>query len=944
MYKNVFSWFSLILFFLSYNSFSQIGSISGIVKDAQTKEELIGVSIYLAGPNKGAATDVEGKFTLPTIPEGTYTLTLSYVGYSTLKVEKVRVEADKNLFLNLEMATDAGQTLSEVVITARKVQTTSQAILTEMKTVKQVVSGISQEQIKMSQDRDAAQVMSRIPGLTVVDNRFVMVRGIPERYNQVMLNVALAPSTEVDKRTFSFDLIPSGVLERMMIYKSGSPDNPGDFAGGLVKVYTNSALDENHTKFSIGTGIRANTTFQPFLYNRKSSTDFLGFDGGERRLPSGFPKENLRSLPNSSPLLVEAPKLLNNDLSYKTTTATPDMSFGADIARSWYVGNKKLSMISTINYSQSQQSYARNFNRYEIQDPSNYGKPAPYRLQFVDDRYEKENRIGILSNWALRLNSTNKIEFKNLFNQIGENITVLRNGRDFVQQSDRNRQNYMYGYRQRTIYSGQLEGTHDFKEKSTKVVWVLGSNYLNETQPDLRRFRTVQAAVDSEQYEIIPAPSSNLFDTGRYFGKLSEISLNNNVSVERELGGSKENPIQLRAGYLVDFRSRKFDSRYFSYTLGSNTNPTEQYRLLNLPLNQVFANENFRQDGFVAAEGTNLLDSYNGTNFLSAAYIGVTIPVNKFTFVGGVRGEYNVLKLNTFDAGNNPVNVDNKLFSPLGFLNVDYDISETQKLRFGYGRTVNRPEFREVAPFLFYDYEMDANRNGNPNLKTATINNLDLRYELYPRVGETISFGAFYKNFKNPIETVVILQSESQAFTLTNAERAYNYGIEIEVRKSLKGLTSSRLVDNMSVNLNGSLIASQVDYGKTVNSAVQDTKRALQGQSPYIANAVLNYHDEKSGWNIGAAYNVIGTRIFAIGNVDFPTIYELPRNAIDLTVSKTIGKALAVKVGIQDLLNAPYRFFQDTNRDRKINEPNDDMIIRYQRGTLFTTTLTYTIK
>lgn len=931
--------------FTALSAQAQTGSVTGTITDSQTQETLIGVTVRVEEINRGTATDVDGKFSFSALPAGTYTLTITYVGFNPLKVQAVKVEADKTIDLVLEMAPSTGQTLVEVVVSARRVQNTAQAIISEIKTVKQVVSGISQEQIKMSQDRDAAQVMSRIPGLTIVDNRFVMVRGIPERYNQVMHNNAIAPSTEVDKRTFSFDLIPSGVLERMMIYKSGSPENPGDFAGGLVKVYTNSALDESFTRFSIGSNYRQNTTFQPYLYNRTSSTDFLGFDGGERKLPAGFPTENLRNLPNSSPLLVESPKLLNNDLSYKSATAIPDVNFGMDLGRSWFVGDsKKLSMLSSVNYSQSYLYYEREFNRYEIQDPSDYGTPAPRRLQFTDDRYEKENRVGILTNWALRFSPSHRIEFKNLFNQIGENITVIRNGRDFVQHGTYDRRNYMYGYRQRTIYSGQLEGNHNLKDSETKLTWVVGSNFLRESQPDLRRFRTIQVNRDSDQYEIIPAPSSNLFDTGRYFGKLSEIGLNNSVSVEHPLPGKEENPITLRAGYLVDYRSREFDSRYFSYKVGSDINPVEQKRLLTLPLDKVFADENFRQDGFVAAEGTNLLDSYSGTNFLSAAFVGATVPVGDFTFVGGFRGEYNILKLNTYDAGNNPVNVNNRLFSPLGFLNADYSISEEQKLRFAYGRTVNRPEFREIAPFLFYDYEMDANRNGNPDLKTATVNNLDLRYELYPRAGETISFGLFYKNFRNPIETVVILQSESQAFTLTNADCAYNYGIEIEVRKSLKGLTSSRFIDNMSVNLNGSWITSQVDYGSSVSGAVQETKRPLQGQSPYIANAVINYQDEASGWNIGAAYNILGTRIFAIGNIDFPTVYELPRNAIDLTVSKTFGKSFSIKAGIQDLLNAPYRFYQDTNRDRKIDEKFDDLIIGYKRGTLFTTVLTYTIK
>ncbi|MCL8000999.1 hypothetical protein M8994_22670, partial [Brucella sp. 21LCYQ03] len=174
---------------------------------------------------------------------------------------------------------------------------------------------------------------------TIVNNRFVNVRGIPERYNQVMLNNAIAPSTEVDRRTFSFDLIPSNVLERMMIYKSGSADNPGDFAGGLIKVYTNSASGENFTTFNVGSNLRANTTFQPYRFNRTSSTDFLGFDGGERALPGAVPTENMRGLPVNDPLRTDVPKSFNNDLSYQSRTALPDFNFGVGLGRTWDLRN-----------------------------------------------------------------------------------------------------------------------------------------------------------------------------------------------------------------------------------------------------------------------------------------------------------------------------------------------------------------------------------------------------------------------------------------------------------------------------------------------------------------------------------------------------------------------------------------------------------------------------
>lgn len=922
---------------------AQTGIIRGTVNDATTTVPIAGVSVKIQGTNQGIATNESGAFEISKIEPGTYALHVSYLGYQELLVEGVKIEADKGLTLSLELH-PGGEELAEVVVSVARLQNTNSAMISEVKSAFQVVSGISQQQIKLSQDRDAAQVMSRIPGLTIVENRFVMVRGIPERYNQVMLNNAIAPSTEVDKRTFSFDLIPSSVLERMMIYKSGAAENPGDFSGGLIKVYTNSAANERFTTFSLGSNIRANTTFNPYAFSRTSPTDFLGFDGGERALPNGFPTENIRPLPNSSPIRVEAPKLLNNNLSYESGTAIPDINFGIGLGRSWQVGAKRLSMLTLLNYSQSYQSYQRNFNRYLAQAPADYGTPAPLRFEFFDNRYEKENRVGVMSNWAYIMSPFHKIEFKNLYNQIGENLSILRSGEDFVQQQGQNRQNYMYQYRSRSIYSGQLEGTHRFQAGVSSLNWLIGANFLRENQPDLRRFRTTQLNAGSADYQIELPSSSNLFDTGRYFGELQEVGFSNGVNFERQLGGVATAPILLKAGYLADYRQRDFSARYFSYRAGPNLAIDELNRLVILPLDQVFANGNFGTDGFIMEEGTNRLDSYDASNLLTAGYVGAVVPLGRFNLSGGLRMEYNILRLNSFDAGDNPVNIDNPVFSPLGYLNVDYALNDIQKLRVAYGRSVNRPEFREIAPFLFYDFEFDLNRTGSPNLQTATIDNLDLRYELYPRMGETISFGTFYKHMRNPIETAVILQSEGQAFSLINADRAYSYGAELEVRKSFQGLTGSAFFDRLSVNLNASLIKSEVDYGGSINEEIQDSKRPLQGQSPYIANAVLSYQDEQRGWQVSAAYNVVGPRIYAIGNVDFPAIYELPRNAIDLTLNKNISKSVALKLGVQDLLNAPYRFYQDTNRDRKIDRVNDDPIFYFKRGTLFTTALTYTIK
>ncbi len=922
-------------------AYAQTGILTGYVKDTLLNEHIQGVSVLIEGSKKGTSTDSTGKFTIAGVDPGSYTLVASFVGYKTLKLGPVKVEADSRTEVEIHLESSSGA-MNEVVVMSTRGTNTQRAVIQEIRTANQVISGVSQQQIRLSQDRNAAQVMSRIPGVTVVDGRFIMVRGIPERYNQVMLNNAIAPSTEVDRRTFSFDLIPSNVLDRMLIYKSGAPENTGDFAGGLIKVFTSHAKEENFLSITASGGYRQGTTAKDFVQSQGSRTDFLGFDNGYRRLPSGFPAENLRSLPNRSQVRADAANLLKNNFAPIHSNAAPDYGIGANWARYWNIGKNTLSTLSAINYSQSAMSYGKRFNRYLEQTLAS--DPVDYRFDYLDNVYEKENKIGIISNWMLKTNAFNKIEFKNLFNQIGENHTVLRSGTDFIQGAGLERRNTMYQYRSRSVYSGQLQGTHNFSASNSSLIWVVGANYLGEQQPDLRRFRTIETGDKSGVFRMILPPSSNLYDAGRFFGNLKERGFSQGLNFEKKFNPSAQNPITFKAGYLIDYRKRDFDTRYFSYFYPGSSSLSELQRMELLPLSQIFAPEHVKvNDGFLLEEGTRASDSYTASNLLSAGYAGVIVPVGVLNVSGGIRAEYNIQKLRTSNDAGGAIKVDNKVLSPLAFLNLDYDVTKSNKLRFAYYRSVNRPEFRELAPFLFYDYEFDAEKYGNPDLKTAKIENFDLRYEIYPRQGETISFGAFYKYFNNPIETRILIRSESPAFSFQNAKSAYDFGLEFELRKSLKGLTSSRFLDMISANLNASYIISEVDYGVDATLG-QDAKRPLQGQSPYIINAALHYSNTRTGWQVNAAYNIFGKRIYAVGSTLFPTIYELPRHAADITVTKQLYENWSAKIGIQDLFNARYRFYQDTNRDNKIDMNHDHSIFNYRRGTLISASVTYTIK
>ena len=924
----------IVALLFSICSFSQKGTVSGTISDKDMKNEpLAFANVMIKGTTIGTTTDALGQFTL-NVEAGNKIVVISFLGYDTVEVQ-VTVVANETVTVSKSIGS-GNVKLEDVVVKTLRRKNTEAAIMSEIKAAKQVVSAISAEQISKSTDNNAAQAISRVPGVTIVDGKFVMVRGLNERYNNVLINNAVAPSTEIDRRTFSFDLIPASSLDRMVIYKTGSADKPGDFSGGIISITTSENTTE-FTKFDLGFGYRPGTTFDDFQQTEGSDTDFLGFDNGFRALPNQFPTREV--INTNTAFSAASAKVLPNNFNPATSRTFLDNSIGFSLGRNIKLGgSKKLFTTNVLSYSNNFQTINRDFNRYLALSP---GKTTPDNwLQFKDNVYSTENRVTLLSNWIFKFGESNKIKFKNLFNQIGENTTTIRNGFNFVQRGNDEFRNYAFGYTARTIYVGQLEGEHKFHEKSD-LTWVLGFNTVIENEPDLRRFRTIRpAGQPNSPYIMIDPPSSNLFDTSRFYGKLFEYTANGGLNYTYTIPRIKDDedlePIKIKAGTYFDYRSRDFSSRYFSFLIkGLDFSRAQELRTA--PLSTVFSSGNLGPgNGWTLQEGTRPIDSYQAFNTLGVGYLMAELPFGKFDITAGVRVEHNILELKAND-DTKPINVNNPVTSVLPSLNVGYNFNEKSLLRFAYSRTVNRPEFREIAPFLFYDYENDAARIGNPNLKTADIDNLDIRYEFYPTKGETVSLGAFYKNFTNPIENVTVITAEQPQFNYANAKSAYNYGIETEIRKSLKDVFNSTFTDRLSVNVNASYIFSKVNLGSAVTS--QQQTRALQGQSPYIVNVALGYADEKD-FGVNLIYNRFGNRIFSVGDIVFPTIYELSRNSIDFTISKKI-KNTKYKLGVQDLLNAAFRFYEDSNRDEKINLTQDFATSVFQRGSLISLNISH---
>ncbi len=354
----------------------------------------------------------------------------------------------------------------------------------------------------------------------------------------------------------------------------------------------------------------------------------------------------------------------------------------------------------------------------------------------------------------------------------------------------------------------------------------------------------------------------------------------------------------------------------------------------------------FRQFAlFAEADGNRVLDesygpsnSYTASNKLMAGYVAAELPLGKrFKVYGGLRVEDNRQQLQSYNwqtVGPNAgaLNLDRQHTSLLPSVNLNFNITNTTLLRAAYARTLNRPEFREIAPFFFLDFYDYKLAYGNPDLKIQTdIDNLDLRLEHYPGAGEMFAASLFYKKFKNPIEFYYYNGSTGKNnFQWDNASSAISYGAEIEMMIGLGRYINNpgwlgRNISKLSFLLNASYTFSEVDLGNDggLSAIIQDKKRSLYGQSPYLVNAALNYTEDSIGFRFNISYNIIGRRIIGVGNMDNPTIYELPRHALDLTFSKRIGRILEVKGGIQNILNSRFLQMQDINGDGKFNRKEE---------------------
>lgn len=914
----------LILLFLNILTVSaqQTGRISGKVTDKKTGETLIGLTVKIQGTTKGVSTDVEGHYSIGGLAAGKYSLIFSYVGYQTKNITDVVVKAGEVTNLSLVMDEGASQQLKEVVVTVSARQESLNALYAQQKNSAVVSDGISGDVIRKSPDRNTGEVLKRVSGTTIQDNKFVVVRGLSDRYNTASLDNGSLPSTEPNRKAFSFDIVPSSLIDNVIIRKTASPDMPADFAGGSVQILTKDIPDASFVSYSIGYSYNTQSTFKDFKGSRLSLSNYSGYNNSYN-LPSNFPSPN-----QVNNLTTEGTKSalnsIDRDWNIYNNKALPSQNYQLSFGKvnNLSSGNR-LGAIFSVSYRNSQSNtpdVTRNFYVYN---------------DYTDQIFKFSTSIGALANIGYTYGKS-KITLKNIYNNNLDDQFLTRNGYNSGNSSDV--KFYAFDLIKKSLFKTTLDGDHNVGEGQSKLHWTLAYSNIGNKQPDQRKVSYSRSAADRDNPSV--KFSANILSLGkenaRLFSDLGEnlYSADVNYSLPIKLG---RNSGTFKAGVGSQYRDRDFNARFLGEVL-----KTYDKDILERPISTLFSENLVNQGLFKLDEIANGSDSYNAHSLTSSAYAMLDNKLgNNVRLVWGVRVEnYNIV-LET--AAAKAPEVDQSQLDILPSANLTYGLTERANVRASFSRTLARPEFRELAPFSYYDYELLAIQYGNPLLERTHISNADLRYEFYPSAGEIISASVFYKKFNNAIEPYIYDVNSTPDISYQNAADATVYGIEFELRKGLAFLGDGNFFKNTGIYTNASLMKSKVDVVSIDNIT---SNRPLVGQSPYVVNAGLQHNTLNNKLSINLLYNRIGRRINKVGGKVFPNVWEDPRDLLDLQIGyKVIKSKGEIKLNASDLFNQRSVLYYDEDQNKKyVSNSLDQEISKYKPGTNISLSFSYSIR
>ncbi len=960
----------------------QSGRLSGHVFDEQ-HVPLPGATITIEGANRATATGFDGDYNLA-LPAGEYTVVISYISFETQRIANVVVTQGETQNLDVTLQS-ANEKLGEVVINTsynERVNNVS-ALNTLRKNEVTALDGITAAQISATPDNNASQVLRRIAGLHVQDDKYVVVRGVSERYNNVSMNGALMPSTEANRRNYAFDIVPSSLIGNVIVHKSGSPDLPGEFTGGYVNVNTIEVPREDFLTIKVGTGGNENTFEDTYAFPRYDGDYLAGWGKSSVNIPNYF-REAIGNVDQSDPEnFTEASKNMPGNDRFRLTrykqqpTQDHALSFGKIID----IKDNTLGITGAATYRNEQTK--RDFYNMQPVFELNRG----YRYNFL-------TRLGAVLNASYSF-GLNKINLKNTFYKKLETETTDINGADLY--------NGFYNRSitenriQNNFWQSVLEGEHALSRKANpiKIKWNAGWADYSRDQPnniEIRGRNTdyfytddypnasveegIRNPVYDASYEDLKKPPYNYIvnQTSRgpsqdYYSYYDEKRYN--------WGGNGEIPFlseQFRAKAKIGYSGtrREASNEQFRFAL-MPTDAETQSIFKGLPYYEVYNQKSFNEELlfyrplFSGRGVSNLGNGFDATQDLHAGFAMLDFyPAPWLHVSGGIRVEDNTMEtITTYkDEGSGgevtiteSVNTLDKTDYLLS-VNLIAELTPQMNLRGSFYKSLARPEFTELGDFSYYDlglrtviisgYQQDDEGN-DVFLEQTKVDNAELRWEFYPSPKESFSLAGFYKQFENPIE-LTVEQSVNQTSALRaryrNLKEAQNYGLEVDFRKDFSFIPGSFFKD-LYLFGNASVIWSTIYYdteegviptgdedeeGNPIyRMGVSEIDRPLYGQAPYIINAGLQYDGHSFG--LSANYNRVGPRVILPAEVDAYSIYEKPRNVVDLQLRYNFLKnnRAQIKLNLRDIFNDPVIQYNN-NIDPNTLRPRTEIVSGVAEG------------
>ena len=862
-------------------------TVKGSVIDNNTKVGLPAATIQVKGP-AGAqtiATELDGSFTL-TLSPGSYEIVFSTAEYIEVK-RAVTVTANQKLELDINLD-PVPATSQETIEIVDKIDTRKEsAVLAVRRAAATVSDGVSSQEISRTPDSNAGDAMKRVVAVSVVEGKYVALRGLEGRYVTTLMNGILLPSPEPDRNAVPLDLFPTTLLSTMTVVKSYSPHLPGQFGGGTLSIDTSSFPTSFEVKLGVSTSANTVSTGKDGLTNANARgfRSFLGFDDGSRALPKAIPKNRaVRDMdPGETERIGES---LPNVWTPTGETVTPNLGLTAMVGNTTKIGGKRVGYLAS---GMLRHSFTERSGRNAGVGITDQGLVQTDSLDF--DVGVAEATVGALVNAGIDLSKNDEISVFGMYSHVGEDTSQLATG--FKESDSTDIDVSRLSFVERALMFTQVHGKH-LLNRSKKLELKWQGNFAKTSRDELDT-RDLVYSVDqmagTRSYQDQPGSGQH------FWQELRDTAGGAGADLQFRAG-----PARVQLGTLAQLSDRQLGGRRFRFKfVGDSTT------VRNLPAEQMFSPDNIGSE-FELEEGTLHEDSYQAKLDTYAGYALSEIEINpKFRVIGGARFEratQNMTNGSRYAIAGLQTEVNRDDNDVLPAANLVFSPRPDTNLRAAYSYTLTRPRFRELAPFLFFDYVRRRDISGNPNLLTTHIHNADLRWEWFPSEDEVFAASAFYKQFVDPIEQVAANVNADATFL--NAKAGNLIGGEIEARTTLGRIDSS--LRRIRVGTNIAVMRSRVDLGKE-QMLLTSQSRPLYGQSPFVVNFALGYAAPKIG-DFNLLYNVIGQRITDVGIEGLPDTYEKPVHRLDFVAARAMRKDLKLKLSASNLLNQTVRLEQ----------------------------------